>query len=284
MQYRFTKSLAHIHHASPSLWAVSYHFVINILWWTSINLEPSVSGRQTLPGDCVRGSSAKSSMHSAAVIDSILRAAFDRSFSFAAEKPGVTQNHTCKLSVIQAAEALTKTMKVIWSQVEGISHRIMMISAQLQRLFAFCLMPWFTGRGFMAIFIHKWHVPIKTPDIKMTFGYKLLRQTELRHLIFHPLHPTDFLKKARGYEVHNVISCRSNASLSKMNITLGQSPRLCLATTGLSEMTEGILWFCMTREEDKTGGWLWSHHTADYRGRQRDKSKGKSPTDHTAAL
>ncbi len=93
-----------------------------------------------------------------------------------------------------------------------------------------------------------------------------------------------FLRKARGYTANEVVACRSNSSVSKINIMLGQSPSLCPAITGLSEMTEGILWACSTWDEDRTGGCLWSHHTADYWGRQRDKSKAKSPIDHTDAL
>lgn len=62
-----------------------------------------------------------------------------------------------------------------------------------------------------------------------------------------------FLRKARGYELDDMVACRYNSSLSKINIMLGQSPRPCPAITGLPEMTEGILWCCMTWDDDRTG-------------------------------
>lgn len=71
MQYVLTPDTG-----SCSLCAVRDHFVINILCRTSINLELSANGRQTLPGDCVRGSSVKSSVRCSAVTDSMFKSCF----------------------------------------------------------------------------------------------------------------------------------------------------------------------------------------------------------------
>lgn len=106
---------------SCSLRAVSDHFVINILWCTSINLELSANGRQTLPGDCVTGSSVKSSIHCAAVIDSIFKSCFwgRHPTLLLCRKAKRRPFYRCPQSVIQSAEAFTKALKMIGSHGEG---------------------------------------------------------------------------------------------------------------------------------------------------------------------
>lgn len=77
MEYKFTRSSVYMCDARSCLpCAVSDHFIINISWRTSINLELSANGRQTLPGDCARGSSVRSGVHWAAVIDSVFKSCF----------------------------------------------------------------------------------------------------------------------------------------------------------------------------------------------------------------
>lgn len=81
--------------------------------------------RQTLPGDSVRGSSAKPTK-TTAVIDSIIKAAFHWRILFSSRKAKHHSLLWMHAVVIQAAEAFTKGLKVIWSQDETISHGITM--------------------------------------------------------------------------------------------------------------------------------------------------------------
>lgn len=91
-----------------------------------------------LPGDCARGSSVKSSMHCAAVIDSILRAAFEGGILlFFCRKAKCHSFYKCLQSVIQSTEAFTKGGKSGLESGRRVCHIIMMISTQWQCLFDF---------------------------------------------------------------------------------------------------------------------------------------------------
>lgn len=154
MQYIFTKSLVNMHNTRfGTLWAASDHFVINILWCTSINLELSVNGRQTLPGDFVRGSSVKSS--TLLWLTAFLRAVFETGFLlFFCRKAkrclfymSAVCNAVCR-GCYQSTESDWESRWRVW-------HIVMMISVQWQCLFAIYFMPLFMCCVFKAIFLSK---------------------------------------------------------------------------------------------------------------------------------
>lgn len=72
---------------------------------------------------------------------------------------------------------------------------------------------------------------------------------------------------------------RLNSSFSKLHITLGQSP-LPAPRPSHDCQERQRQYQRSTRDEERWGGCLWSHHTADYLGRQKDTRKAKVPIDH----